>query len=315
MISTAYVNEVHEAPAKKLYVGFANMRVIAFNPSPAAYQAIFGVPPTFDLVYYGTGDDGVRWANFTFYLESCLTPNLIRTRVSYRMYEKTNGSQRTGKVQIIDRFSETTWASQDDIQNGRIPVQSNGRLARITTPYRMAYVGEEKVMSALKSIMGVPSPWKYDGGNWTLVSEDEAKKVEFSLNNVQSVFSGDFSEISEAVKQAKDRMVMCLLGIKANDSGMHQVVFPKIDSWSPAKITKEYESQLAGGWVNDYYELTEVHEFTGVPVMPPANPVQAAARQATRPAQSIQQAYAPAQAPVYQQVTPPTMDSDEGLPF
>lgn len=265
--STKFLGESQEAPKKKLHVGYSLMKCIAFNPSDAEYEAMFKVKPQQPLTYTGTTSQGMRYARMVFYMESCDPNYPIHARYDIPLYECVNSSANTGKTQCIDKYGETAWVTADEFQLQSVPVSRTGRTLRIIPPYKACVQGEAQLVQFLKMLMGVRDPWTYKMGSWVKVDDAKMPEYEFSFDNINSVFTGNFNEIRNVVRLVKERMVWCLLGIHTNETNgeMYQCIYKQCDyptSNTCNAIKRSYENDMAGGYVKDYYELTPVHEFT-----------------------------------------------------
>lgn len=312
MISSSFINESQEVAERKMYTGVTLAKVLCVNPDATEYAALFGREPQSELVYTGKDKDDKDYFKVVLYLETLMTEKPIRVRLDYYVSTKMMSSVRTGKMQVIDRFSNTTWVLPQDFQAQSVPVQTNGHLARILPPYRAAVQGEERLMDFIKNLTGVESIFNYDRatGRFTQRTDKPESDFECRFDDLAPFFRGNFKELKDIVRMSKDRMIKILVGIHTGDNGnMYQCVYPK--TYKPTsndfKLIKDYENDLAGGYVKDYYELSPIHEFVGGAAAMAAQTRQRQDTQLVQPAQPVQQ-------PLYQQQTVSNASEDD-LPF
>jgi len=133
----------------------------------------------------------------------------------------------------------------------------------------MACVGEADLVGFLKSYLCVGDVFNYVNGAWVL--KDDAENYVFGLEHIKDYFTGDFSEIKEAIKLQPNNKVKLLYGVRTTDEGkQYQAVATRngmvlrnsAGSNALARLEKELASaKEAGSYSNVEYKVQELTEF------------------------------------------------------
>lgn len=251
----------------KLYKGIAAFNVVAVNPNKVELAQITGRDIEEEPVYKGKDDNGNDTMRVTFYVKT--DPNAkvnngieLNTSFSFMLTKAQRVGQNSGKIQIIDKYGRTAWATKEDLANKTIPQYANGP-ANIDKDYRPACQGEESLIDFLINWLNIPNPTNYKDGKW--VMKDNAEDSEVSLN-LGTLFAGNVSEISELVKLAEAYAVKGAIGIRTNDEGkQYQQVFTRkfiknsVTDYSKLdQVIQEFKNN--GGAANVEYDCTPLHE-------------------------------------------------------
>ena len=158
----------------KRYIGVAPVFVLAVNPTKSKLEEIYGTTIENDPVYVGETEVGedkkkVAQVRLDFIVkidgEKCKdvdgTPIDAITRVSFFIRNQYRTNTAGDKVQVIDKYGRTAWATPNDLATHSIPVYSNGP-ADIDKNYRPAYVGEEELTDFLINYLNIPSVMRYN---------------------------------------------------------------------------------------------------------------------------------------------------------
>jgi hypothetical protein len=187
----------------------------------------------------------------------------LLTSLTFNLTKSQRVGTNSGKVQVIDKYGRTAWATTEDIKNKVIPQYANGP-ANISADYRPAFVGEEYLVKFLQNWLNIPNCMNYINGSW--VMKDDPSDSEVSLN-VQDVFSGKLEEIKELVNLAASYMVKCTVGVRTTDEGKqyHNVFareFAKNSNNDYSKLEKAVtELKNNGGASNVEYDFAPLHEY------------------------------------------------------
>lgn len=270
-------NSENNTPAFKRYVGLANTRILAINPTKAELEKIYGREITNDPQYIATTDDG-KIARVTFIVETVPEDNNnISTinRLVFTLHNTPAYSADKTTVQIIDDYGNSTRANAETIKNkGELP--SNLKIDRAT--YRVAARGEADLTAFLKTFLGVPNVLKYKEGAW-YVGANGADGL-FKLENVKDYFNGDFSEIKQAVAVQENNKVKLLYGVKSANNKAYQEICTNQDFIFPHWVQfgiKRYEEILnkaasnllscktRGMYANVDYKICPLQEWSLTP--------------------------------------------------
>lgn len=253
--------------AFKLYKGIAAVNVLAVNPNKEAIKELTGREREEEPVYLGKTEEGKDQVYLDFYLKTnpeAPVNNGIEIPLTMRItitkdFRKSQG----GKVQVIDKYGNTAWATKEDYESKSIPVHSTGKKANITNEYRLAYQGEESLINFLRNWLNIPTSHNYVKGEWVL--KDNLEECEINLD-MDKLFKGNVSEIADVIKMAPNYLVKVVVGIQTNNEGReYQRVYTKsflknsITNYS--KIDAEIASfQAAGGAPSTVFSVEPLHE-------------------------------------------------------
>lgn len=249
-----------------MYQGVGAFNVVAVNPTKEELSKLQNREITEDIVYTGKDDMNLDTMRVVFWLKSNPEFNNgieLLTSLTFNLTKSQRVGTNSGKVQVIDKYGRTAWATTDDIKNKAIPMYTNGP-ANISADYRPAFVGEEYLVKFLQNWLNIPNCMNYINGSW--VMKDDPSDSEVSLN-VQDVFSGKLEEIKELVNLAASYMVKCVVGVRTTDEGKqyHNVFtreFAKNSNNDYSKIEKAVtELKNNGGAANVEYDFAPLHEY------------------------------------------------------
>ena len=266
----------------KKYIGIAACKVIAVNPSKSELEAIYGTPQENDPNYLGVNKEtNAPTVRIDFFLqtvpERCNGIEAI-SRVSFFLEKSKIVGSQSGKIQVIDRYAQSAWATEAELTNHIVPQYANGP-ASIDKDYWPAYVGQIQMLDFLKAYLGVSNARVYKNGVWTMnqnLSDCEAK-----LEHVDDYFKGDFSELKFLVGVQPSNSLRTLWGIREKDGKEYQVVyneyFQKAGSTSNDGFEKNVTNRKsAGAYPTTKFEFCTLHEYVVAPTdlndLPPEVP-------------------------------------------
>ena len=251
----------------KLYKGIGAFNILAVNPNKSELEKITGRTIDEEPEYVGKDDEGNTTVRVTFYVRTNAEAKVnngidLLTSISFNLTNVKRVGQTSGKIQVIDRYGRTAWATSDDVANKRIPQYSKGP-ANISADYRPAVVGEEFLINFLIKWLNIPGPANYKDGKW--IEKDNLEESEVTLN-LQKIFSGDVSELKDVVKVASEYIVKAAVGIRTTDDGkQYQAVFTRdfaknaVTDYSKLDaVITEFKNN--GGAPNTEYDINPLHE-------------------------------------------------------
>jgi hypothetical protein len=249
----------------KRYYGIGIVNILGVNPDKDTFEKLRGFAPASDPVYIGE-QDGVKFARIDFIAKTAPEDNKgIETTVAASIYIRNrfrfNGDHT--KVQVIDKYGRTGWATEKECENHQIPQYANGP-ANIDADYRPCFDGEEILTDFLKIYLNIPSVEKWENKKVVGII-DNPQQAEARLNEVEKYFNGDFRELVEVLGYQPDNKVKMMFGIKTNEDGRQfQVAYANKILRPNAKNTTlidDIQGRKANGFApsTEYYygDLTE----------------------------------------------------------
>ena len=253
--------------AFKLYKGMAAFNMIAVNPTKKELETLQGRDIENEPEYKGKNDDGVDTMRVVFYAKTNPEAKVnggieLMIPISFMLTKAQRVGQTSGKIQVIDKYGRTAWATPEEVASKAIPQYASGP-ANISKDYRPAYQGEEQLIDFLIQWLNIPYPATYKDSKWVMRTNPEDSEVSL---NIDAIFKGDVKELQELVKLAPSYLVKAAVGIKTTEEGkQYQAVFTRkfaknaITNYSKidAAIT---EFQAAGGAPNTEFSVEPLHE-------------------------------------------------------
>lgn len=315
--------------------GIGTFNVVAVNPNAKELEAL-GFGSNEEPQYIGEIDDEYgnrKYSVVEFYLKptaDLLIDKVFRHRIV--LFKDVQSNRDETKYQVIDEYGRTAWGSKEVIQNKEIPMYASGP-ARITTNYRLAIRGEERLTDFIKTLLNINCE-EYVNGAW--VMKKDLSDCQARFDNLDAFFRGDFSLLKSLIKMAPNNAIKAILGIRHTDNGKtYETFFDRVfsprtsDSYISSVINKEKEQGRLSNTIFYFSELTEykiqaspseslVKESSNQDMF--ANPFGAEPEKkespvvvpaASSPAPSLDQY---AQAPVAQPMMPEGIDTSD-LPF
>ena len=251
----------------KFYKGVAALNIVAVNPSKKVLEELTGRTIENEPEYIGKDDNGNDTVRVTFWAKTDSTAKVnngidLVLSFSFMLTKKQRVGATSGKIQVIDKYGRTAWATQADISSKSIPQYTNGP-ANIDKDYRPACDGEESLVEFLINWLNIPSPNNYINGKW--VMKEDTSDSEVSLN-LGDLFKGNVTDIAGLVPLASNYAVKAAVGIRTTDEGKqyHQVFTRKFLKNSVTDYSKldatitEFKNN--GGAPNVLYSTLPLHE-------------------------------------------------------
>lgn len=267
--------ESTETQEFKKYVGVGSSFVVAVNPTKKEFEDIIGHEVANDPEYVVDTDNG-KEARIKFVVKT--DPNTcngveIITQVMFTLRNAPAYNKDQSKVQVIDKYGNTTWAPTEDAKAGKKLFSANGKELKIDSSYRIACVGEPDLIGFLKAYLCVGDAFNYVNGSW--VKKENADDLLFSLEHIKDYFSGDFSEVKEAIALQPNNKVKLLYGVRTTDEGkQYQTIATRsgmvLHNSAGSKALEKLEKDLTNAKNNGSYASTDfrVQELSEYSVEP-----------------------------------------------
>ena len=255
----------------KRYVGLASSYVLAVNPDKKTLDELTGFENQ-EPEYTKEGENG-KEAHVQFIVKTDPEQNngielIARAMFVLRQAPAYNKDQT--KVQVIDKYGNFTWIAVEDAKAKKV---AEGK--KLAPEYRPAYVGECALIEFLKNYLCVKDAFTYTNGTWTLKPAKEAEECLFSLDHIKEYFSGNFSELKEALALQPNNKIKLLYGVRTTeDNKQYQTVCTREQTTlrnnaSPSAISR-VEAQIAslkngGAFATTDFRVQELQEWTVEP--------------------------------------------------
>lgn len=261
-LSIGKTQESKETAGFKRYIGVGSSYVVAVNPTKKELDAITGYESANEPEYVVDTDNG-KEARITFVVKTdsnaCNGIEMVN-RVMFTLRNAPAYNKDKTKVQVIDKYGNSTWTDVETAKAGGKLLSKNGNEMGIDAKYRMAYSGEVELIDFLKTYLCVGSAFNYVNGSW--VKKDDADDFVFGLEHIKDYFTGDFSEIKEAIALQPNNKVKLLYGVRTTDDGkQYQAVATRsgmvLRNNAGSKALVKLEKELADAKDNGAYASTE----------------------------------------------------------
>ena len=203
----------------KKYVGVGSSFVVAVNPTKKEFEDIIGHEVANDPEYVVNTDNG-KEARIRFMVKTdpktCNGIEIINP-VMFTLRNAPAYNKDQSRVQVIDKYGNTTWANPEDAKAGKKLFSTTGKELKIDSSYRIACVGEADLIGFLKAYLNVGDAFNYVNDSW--VKKDNADDFLFGLEHIKDYFSGNFSEIKDAIALQPNNKVKLLYGVRTKDDG------------------------------------------------------------------------------------------------
>lgn len=262
--------ESTETQEFKRYIGVGGTFVKGVNPTKKESDEFFGFESQNEPEYVVDTDNG-KEARITFLIqtdaEQCGVD--LKTRAMFILRNAPAYNQDKTKVQVIDNYGNYTWANVEDAKAGNKLLSKEGKELKIDSKYRMACVGECDLVAFLKAYLCAEDVFKYVNGSW--VKKDNPDEYKFALEHIKDYFTGNFTELKEAIALRPNNKVKLLYGVRTTDEGkQYQAVCTRgelvLRNSAGANQLIKLEKDLAnakanGAYQNIDYQVCELKEW------------------------------------------------------
>lgn len=279
----------------KRYVGIAESYPIALNPTKKELEALYGREINYEPEYYGTDENGIKWAKFDFIMRTKPnTCNNIDTmcRATFSLRNEKYYTKDKSQVRVIDAFGNSQYITEEEA-NAKKPIYTkSGNLAKLGE-YHIARVGEPELCDFLRKLINIPDAFEYNDGKWILkklkhlneLTKEEADRgdvltyeqcsITFDKEDYEAFFKGNTSELWKTIKERmidNSLGIKLLYGVKVGENGKpKQVICTGYDMMlhknASAKSLTRLEENLARAksynmYSNITYKVQELQEYT-----------------------------------------------------
>ena len=222
--------ESTEGGVVKRYVGVAPVFVIAVNPDKKTLESIYNTNLDKTPEYIGEREVGLEGnktkvpkvrLDFIVKTDSEKCGIEMISKVSFFLAKEPRYNKDRSKVQVINKYGETTWLSLEDAKAKRVPDNLSWFEP---ADFRPAYTGEEEVTAFIKAYLNIPNK-SYRKANGEVVELADKSEAEARLDNIEKYFKGDFSELNAVIALQPKNKVKCLFGVKSVNEKQYQDVF------------------------------------------------------------------------------------------
>ena len=265
------VGKKSEESSFKLYQGVAALNIITVNPTLEELSDILGKEVSKVPQYVGKDENNIDRVLLSFWTRTDKDSPVnggIDTTMSF-MIGLTNEFRKPGKsgrVQVIDKYGRSAWATPEEVENHSIPQYSKGP-ANISADYHRAIPGEETLLGLLKAWLNIPdvSIWNKDSEKWEPNTKVTAEDCEMSLD-FGKMFNGDFSELKSLIKDAAGYNFKCATGVRNYNGAQYQDVYTGTFLRNGARKYENLMSdivaaQSAGAYSSSEFDCEPLHEY------------------------------------------------------
>lgn len=249
------------------YMGVGTFKVLAVNPSKAEAESLYGreleKEPEYTSKDEKTGVDQIR---LEFVIATVPEKNNgieLTSKVAFFLKNEARMNKDNTKVQVINKYGETTWVSIEDAQNKVVP---QSVASWFEGPYRPACVGEEELTSFLKIYMNIPNK-SYRKKSGEVVVLENLADAEARLDNIGTYFTGNVKEVKDLIKIQPDNRIQLAVGVKTTDDNkQYQDIFTKMPMRSNltdfSKLDAEIKSAKdAGAYSKTEFSIAPLAEY------------------------------------------------------
>lgn len=262
---------VKESAPVKRYMGIAPVSILALNPNRVELEKIYNTTIDNDPIYVGESDITVAGVDkkvpmirLDFLVktdpESTATPGIdMTTKITLFLNKENRFNNDGSKVQVIDKYGRTAWATPDELENKTIPMYSNGP-ASIDKDFRAAFIGEEALIDFIKQYLGIGNPQAYKNGKWVDKSAEEMEnaKAFIEISDFNKLFTGDVSKLREFIGYQPNNKIKAVFGVKTTDENtIYQDVYNRKFMKGNSSYVDTIKREITQGQENGAFPNTE----------------------------------------------------------
>ena len=268
-------NESKEGVVIKHYVGMCPVKIVAVNPTKEELSKIYGHEVTNERNYVTEVERNgktLKQVMISFIAQPAKikdkdeeVPNITVPIVFYIANDYIYNGDKS-KVQIIDKYGRTAWATVEEVKEHKIPVYKNGP-AHIDTDYHPALIGEPAVVEFLKKYLNLEEVEYFNREAGKYIQNANPDNCEASLSEIGEYFKGNFKELKNIIGYQPDNKIRVAFGVrKADDGRLFQVIYNKIvnklrNTNYAAIDASIQQDKKNGGLRNTEYSVEPLHEY------------------------------------------------------
>lgn len=267
-------SESTEGNVVKKYIGVGSVGVLAVNPNKETLEKLYNTTINDDPSYLSEVEVGPEGDKYTvpqvridFIVqtdpEKCNGIDM-KTKIPFFITREVRYNRDRSKVQVINKYGETTWLPIENAKSGTIPSNLNWFEP---ADFRPAYIGEEDLTGFLKAYLNIPNK-SYRKSNGEVVELPNKADAEARLDKIENYFKGDYSELREAISLQPKNRVKGLFGVRTTEDGkQYQAVytqkFLKNSVTDYSRLDAELqERKAAGAYPTTEFEVCDLKEYT-----------------------------------------------------
>lgn len=262
--------ETTDSQEIKRYIGVAPVFVLAVNPTKDELEKIYNNTSDNAPEYLSkTEVNGreVEQVRIDFIVQTNTERSNgidLKTKLSFFLTNMPKYNRDGSKVQVINKYGETTWLSIEDAKNKVIPSNLSWFEAADIRP---AYIGEAELTIFIKKYLNIPNK-SYRKSNGELVELENKADAEARLDCISNYFKGDFSELKTIASLLPNNEIKCMFGVRTTDDGkMYQAVysheFVKNNVTDYSKLDEDLQNRKQNGaYPTTEFSVCDLKEYT-----------------------------------------------------
>ena len=262
--------ESTEGVEVKKYIGIAPVFVTAVNPTKAELEKIYNREIDKDPEYVGVvKDTNIKQVRIDFIIHTDEEKSGIdlNSKITFFIREEFFYNKDKTKVQVIDKYGRTAWATIEQAKAHEIPMYSNGP-ANLDSDYREAYRGEAELTDFIKNYLNIPNVMDYKNNSWVMKSNPEDSEVR--LDNIINYFKGDFSELKSVIKLQPNNKIKVMFGVRSVDGKEYQAVYNQMtlknNITNYDRLDKDLKNRMSSGaFATTEFSACPLKEYSVVP--------------------------------------------------
>lgn len=266
--------ESTEGNVVKRYIGVAPVYILAINPSKDELEKIYNTEIENSPEYVTETEVGAEGAKYKVpqvridfivntVAEKCNGIDM-KTKVSFFLTKEVRYNKDRTKVQVINKYGETTWLPIENAKEGTIPENLSWFEP---ADFRPAYIGEEDLTNFIKAYLDIPNK-SFRKKNGEVVEIKDKSEAEARLDNIKNYFNGDFSELKNIIALQPNNKVKCMFGVRSTDDNkQYQAVYTqkflknKVTDYSG--LDKDLQEKKANGaYPTTEFSVCDLKEYT-----------------------------------------------------
>lgn len=222
----------------KIYQGAAPVKIVAVNPTAEELQTILGRERNVNP--YITDNNGVKRIRLDFWFRTDAEKCGFDIISSFSIFceDRPMLNSAGTKYKIVDKYGRTAWGTVEEVKAGQVPMYVNKTsntsfAAGISTGYHIMRPGEENLLALFRNLfcIGRPDKWNETTNRYELRSDCDNYVLNFT--NIKDWFTGDISEIREAIK-VKNNVGVVLSKRDGAEGKMFQTAYNRGFYWDAA---------------------------------------------------------------------------------
>jgi hypothetical protein len=231
--------------------------------TPKAEPSYFGIDTT----------ENVHTARITFIVRTTPEDNNgieVTNFLTFNIRGSFVKGSQSGKYQVMDDYGRDAWVDEAVMKAKGQILYKNGP-ANINLDYHPVLRGEIALTNFLRVYLGIPNPANYINGNWVEKTGDELADAKLKLESFKKYFSGDVSEIKEAIALQPENKVTVAFGIRTDEQGreyqsLYSDTVIKYGAQNYNAVIRDINERKAnGGLSSTVFDFTPLHEYTTAP--------------------------------------------------